>query len=403
MSRAVFINVSAAGHVIPTFGLVQELIERGEEVIYFEETKFKQEIEAFGASFCPFPQIKSFDTVPKSYNELSVVPALTWFAEELLPSLLEDVRAQKPDYIIHDSLSLVGKLVAHLLNVPAVNSISTAAFCPRNFYESPQIQERVGKLLSGTTINEQFHHYKQKLQQAYSIPPIDFIEPFTNPEPLNICYLPPELQPDIEKFDSSFRFVGPCSLTRKMQCDFSFEELKQDKLILISFGTVHDPGLEFYRWCIEAFKDIDAQVLMLIANSTNVEQLENIPANFIIKPTGTIPQLEVLKRTNLFVMHGAAGGTREAVCHGVPTIAIPQTYEQELISHRLVEHGAGVMILPKDVNPGLLHQTAKKILNDNSFRRNSTKLGDACDAAGGAKLAVDEILKYVRTKAVSQV
>lgn len=33
MSRVVFFNVSAPGHIIPTLGLVKELIARGEEVM----------------------------------------------------------------------------------------------------------------------------------------------------------------------------------------------------------------------------------------------------------------------------------------------------------------------------------------------------------------------------------
>ncbi|PNJ93818.1 hypothetical protein CEP15_14030, partial [Cylindrospermopsis raciborskii C07] len=39
----------------------------------------------------------------------------------------------------------------------------------------------------------------------------------------------------------------------------------------------------------------------------------DIPENFIIRPNGTVPQLKILERASLFIMHGAAGGTREAI------------------------------------------------------------------------------------------
>ncbi|MEH2000320.1 MAG: macrolide family glycosyltransferase [Nostoc sp.] len=395
MSRAVFLNVSAAGHVFPSFGLVAELIHRGEEVIYYEIPKFQKEIEAFGASFRFYPPLR-IEAAPQGHNDFSLVPVLTWTAKEMLSALLESVRADKPDYIIHDSLCLWGKLVAQLLNIPAVNTIASAAFCPRSFYECPQLQDKLPELLSETSPDIQvFRQYETELRETYKIPPIEFIDTFTNPEPLNICYLPPELQPYVDKFDQSFHFVGPCDPVRAIASDFPMELLQKDKLILISFGSIHDPGLAFYKNCIEAFHNIDAQVLMVLSPEINATQLGDVPTNFIIRATGTIPQLKILERTSLFIMHGAGGGAREAAWHSTPTIAIPQTYEQEIISRRLQEQGAGIMILPQDVNSERLRETALHILNNDSFQANSDRLGDACRAAGGAKRAVDEILGYV--------
>ena len=94
-------------------------------------------------------------------------------------------------------------------------------------------------------------------------------------------------------------------------------------------------------------------------------------------------------------MHGAAGGTREAVWYSVPMIAVPQTYEQEIISRRIEQQGAGILMMLEDVTVENLQQTAQRIFDDSSFRVNSGRLGDACRAAGGVKRAVDEIWRYV--------
>ena len=53
--KGVFLNVSAPGHVIPTLGLVGELVRRGESVTYFEVPPFQAEIESRGAVFQPYP------------------------------------------------------------------------------------------------------------------------------------------------------------------------------------------------------------------------------------------------------------------------------------------------------------------------------------------------------------
>jgi MGT family glycosyltransferase len=398
MSRVVFLNISAPGHVNPTLGLVVELINRGEEVTYYENPYFQKEIEALGASFRSNPPLK--EVVRSQYNdEFSIIPALTWTAAEMLPSLIELIREQKPDYIIHDSLCLWGRLIAQILNIPAVNSIATAAFCPRMIDESPELRKKTQEVTSEESFNmKEFRKYERVLIQTYGIPPLTPLETFTNPEPLNICYLPRELQPYADKFDESFHFVGPCNPIRAIDFDFPMDQLCSGKLILISFGTAHDPGIEFYKICLEIFRDIDAQVLLVLSPTTDRALLGDIPPNFIIKPTGTIPQLKILEHTSLFITHGAGGGAREGVWYGVPMIAIPQTYEQQLISRRIQQEGAGIMILPNEVNPKRLSQAAQQILNNESFRANSGRIGNACRTAGGAKRAADEIMRYIEDR-----
>lgn len=397
MSRVIFFNVSAAGHVIPTFGLVAELLRQEEEVIYYEAPKFQSEIEAFGATFRAYPELKD-DLLPElDPNGFPLVPVITWTAKEMLPWVLESIQADKPDYIIHDSLCLWGKIAAQLLNIPAVNSIATAAFTHQSLSECPILGSKLPALLSEKSVNAKyFLQYERELREIYDVPQFDFIEVFTNPEPVNICYLPHELQPYVEKFDRTFHFVGLCDPVRAIEFDFSIEQLSVNKLILISFGNIHDPGIEFYQNCIEAFKDLDVQVLMVISSFTNLEELGNIPANFIVQKTGTIPQLKVLERTSLFIMHGAGGGTREAAWYSIPTIAIPQTYEQYIISLQIEAQGAGICLKPEVVNSELLQQTALKILEDSSFQTNCNRIGNACrTTAGGTSRAVSEIFKYV--------
>ncbi|WP_211941690.1 macrolide family glycosyltransferase [Cylindrospermopsis raciborskii] len=401
MSRVMFFNVSAPGHIIPTFGLVKELINRGEEVIYYEVPSFEGEILSFGAKFRAYPTLNP-ETAPPAENEMSLVPSLIWCAHQMLPELIESVSKEKPDYIIHDSLCLWGRLLGQILNIPAINSISTAAFTPQTFYECPWLRKKLPFFLKQAAEGMKYYRkYQKELRLTYGLPPIKFVDTFTNIEPLNLCYLPVELQPyhyKFNQFSQQFHFVGPCNLIRGIEFDFPLEKLQKDKVILISFGTAHDPGVRFYQNCIQAFGNIDAQVVMILSPTIDVSVLGDIPENFIIRPNGTVPQLKILERASLFIMHGAAGGTREAISYSVPMIAVPQTYEQEIISRRIEEQGAGIMMFLKDSTVENLRQTAQQLLTNNSFRVNLRRLGDACHAAGGVKRAVDEIWHYMTSK-----
>lgn len=54
MARVLFINGGSEGHINPTIGVVQELVSRGEEVVYFCIEAFRERMEKTGASVRTF-------------------------------------------------------------------------------------------------------------------------------------------------------------------------------------------------------------------------------------------------------------------------------------------------------------------------------------------------------------
>ena len=70
MARVLFINAGSEGHVNPTIGVVQELISRGEEVVYITIGDFRERIEMTGATVKTFDVqkfIKAFISGGKNY------------------------------------------------------------------------------------------------------------------------------------------------------------------------------------------------------------------------------------------------------------------------------------------------------------------------------------------------
>lgn len=400
MGRAVFLNVSGGGHVIATYGLVAELVRRGEEVIYYEAPHFKEDIEALGAAYRPMPPIQAYTGKLCGYpfhHELDLAVILTWSALELIPQLLDEIRALKPDYIVHDSLCLWGKIIARLLQVPAVCSIHTPAFnlcsaisSARLWRDLPQMLWRSSASLKGWC---QLEH---TLRGRYGLPPISFIETISNPQPVNICHTPRELQPHDTCFDQAYHFVGSVhERPNQEKSSFPLDRLGE-KIIYIGFGTICDPGPAFFRNCLEAFRDCGRQVVMILSHSTGHEDLADVPDNFIVwslRSDGLAPQLDIMPRAELFVMNGGMGGAREGAWHGVPLLAIPTTFETYSISKRIEAQGAG-LCLPPTATPQQLRESAQAILADPSYRDNSRRIGEACRTAGGAVRAADLILAH---------
>jgi len=61
MSKVLFLNIPGNGHVNPTLGLVNGLVEQGEEVIYFCSEDYRERIENAGAIFKSYGEKPFFE------------------------------------------------------------------------------------------------------------------------------------------------------------------------------------------------------------------------------------------------------------------------------------------------------------------------------------------------------
>lgn len=401
MGTGVFLNVSGGGHVIATYGLVGELVRRGERVVYFEAPHFQADIEALGAEFRPTPPFRQYPgplTHDRFHHELDLAPVMTWWAMEWIPQLLEPIRAIKPDYIVHDSLSLPGKTIARLLGIPAICSIHTPAFNWRMALRSGRFRRDMPSMFVKSFRSLQgFRTLEREFRRIYGGPRTTFMDTLTNREPVNICHTPRELQPFDDAFDDSYHFIASVH-TRPTQgrSTFPMDRLREP-LIYVGFGTICDPGPAFFRTCLDAFRGLDAQVVMILSASTKRADLGDIPHNALVwslAEDGMAPQLEILPRASLFVMNGGMGGAREAAWSGVPMLAIPTTFETFTISERIEQQGAAIS-LPLTVSAEDLRAAAQRVMTQPSYRANSARIGEACRKAGGAVRGADLILDHV--------
>jgi len=77
-------------------------------------------------------------------------------------------------------------------------------------------------------------------------------------------------------------------------------------------------------------------------------------------------------------------------------LAIPQTFEQDMLSRRIHELGAGIRLPQSQVAPDSIRLNSLGILSDATFQESSRDLGEACRKAGGAKRAVDAIFAHLK-------
>lgn len=214
----------------------------------------------------------------------------------------------------------------------------------------------------------------------------------TCPGDITIVFTPKLYQPMAEEFDDSFIFVGPSIALRKDVEAFTLENIRQNKLIFISMGTVFNHQPEFYTTCFEAFGDTQVTVILSVGRQTDICQFNNIPLNFIVR--NYVPQLEILQQADVFITHGGMNSSSEGLYFGIPLVVIPVMADQPIVAKKIENLGAGLQLNRKKLDAATLRNTTEKVLLNPSFKESSCKIGESLKEAGGYKKAVETILKF---------
>ena len=214
---------------------------------------------------------------------------------------------------------------------------------------------------------------------------------------LNIVYTSRHFQPCAESFDDRFQFIGPSVDLRSEPASAPSNETAETDVIYVSLGTLFNADPAFYRTCFDAFGGQGARVIMSIGTAIAEASLGPPPANVVVKPW--VSQLDVLRRTSVFVSHGGMNSVSESLHHGVPLVLVPQMGEQEIVARRVEDLGAGLCITKTEVTADVLRQSVRRVQSDERFRIQAALAGKSFAAAGGAARGADAILAFTRARA----
>ncbi|EFM11091.1 glycosyltransferase, MGT family [Paenibacillus curdlanolyticus YK9] len=394
MARVLFINAGSEGHINPTLGVVQELVSRGEEVVYFCTEAFRERVEKTGALVRTFDDqkfIKAFIAGGRNYL-LERVNGLLLTADVVIPAVLEQIKGETFDYIIHDAMFGCGRLLAQILKLPAISSCTSFAQTKVAFDQSLTHLYRTAPAEIVQSIEDSYQSLTAMIKQQYGVEIDSPYEVFCNPAPLTIVYTTRAFQPEGEAFDLSYKFVGPSIALRSTQESFDLAAIEGKRPIYISLGTVFNGSIGFYKLCLEAFGHTEHTVVMAIGNKVQVSDLGEVPSNFVVQ--SYVPQTDVLAQAKLFITHGGMNSTHEGLYYGVPLVVIPQGADQPIIAGRVVNIGAGIELQMKDLTANQLREAAEVALSTTASKEAAAHMGESFRSSGGYRQAVDEILGF---------
>jgi MGT family glycosyltransferase len=397
--HAAFFCLPASGHVNPTLAMVEELVKRGERIDYWCTEPFRGAIEATGARFCKVPPIlERLEKMDPFGGLLSLAEFLAEATLEVLPPLRAALEAERPDYIIHDTMTPWGRLLAQLLGLPAIATFASFATTPDRAPLPPMpvllLLPSPGHLARNVKRLKRRAELARETARRFGVDELTFPNVITNPEACNIVFTSERFQ--LRPMDERFHFVG-ATLAEPADPTFPFADLEGKRVIYASLGTVFNDTPAFFRAVLDTFDRADEVVVIGAGSRVDLGKLGPLPKNAIVRPH--VPQLEVLRRASLFITHGGMNSVSAGMVHRVPMLVRPQGADNFVIARRLRELGAARVVGKSELKPQRLRAAAEAVMTDEGVKRSLSELSDSLRLAGGAKRAADIVLAHRGTLA----
>ena len=241
-----FFNIPASGHLIPTLGVVEELVRRGHRVSYAATPEFADTIASTGATVVPHTSTLDPRTIAPTGAE-------DWLARVLLGAVQEAIATapvferhfanDPPDLVAYDiSMQFLGRVLARKWQLPSVQFYPVLA---SHQYFSDAETEGEG------TFGEFLRELK-RLAGLHDLAGIPLSTLMSDDAALKIVTMPREFQTEAETFGDDYKFVGITLRESDLQGTWR-PPPSGDPVVLISLGTTFNKQLGFFRMCAEAF------------------------------------------------------------------------------------------------------------------------------------------------------
>lgn len=383
--KIMFFSTPAYGHLISEFPIIKKLIESGYEVDWYCTNKYKKFILESGANFIEysinFEEINNLSYVTSNFYIL--LKNLLAINSKCYLEYINKVKDIKVDLIIYDSMCSFAKNIAKRLNIKSVCLCTTIAYNIWTFvfsnmlFSSIALSFKYGKKLHKIIETE------KKFRKENKIIKFNMIDIFVNSGDITIVFTPKELQPFINTFPKSFKFVGTTINDR-----ISLHKTKYKSYdIYISLGTIFTENKELLNKIIKNDFVKNKKTIINIGKLNMVSNKENIE---LVSYTN---QIELLKKCKLFINHGGINSIYEAISNEVFQVCIPQQEEQKMNAKIIAKKKIGIYM--KNINLKKMKKIDKII---EVRKKRLSYYSNVINKYDGTKNAIQEIKKLLKDR-----
>jgi len=362
------INLPFAGHTNPTLPLAAALVRKGHEVSYVNAEEFRDKIENTGAEFIPF------ENYPVSPTEQQKKTKCFRAAYDTAMNL-----GRRFDLLIYEMFFYPGIRIAEHLGIPCVRQFSQPAWNEKTLINASWLFKLSCVLIDFQVMGKRNAKYMGLKNQTLA-------EAVINDKPtLNIVYVPQVFQTDRDTFGEDYLFTVPASeITPASQKEIPYEVMKPP-IVYISLGSIIS-NRGFCKECIRAFGGKDISVI-LNTGKIRPESLGKIPRN--IYAYSYVPQVDVLRHADVFLTHCGMNSVNEAMCCGVPMVAMPFVNDQISNAKKIVELGIGKRVRSFPSSGRQLYETVKAVITDTDMSNRSKAIQNTLSK----ETSLDEVIE----------
>jgi MGT family glycosyltransferase len=318
----------------------------------------------------------------------------------------EAIKEAGVEALLVDQVSPEGGTVAEYLDIPFV-SVCSALMLNRDTSLPPfntpwsyspawwaQLRNRAGyNLLDriGKPIRDVIAQYRREWNL---LPHSNYND--THSQLAQLSQQPAEFEFPRQDLPKVFHFTGPYhNPVSREPIPFLFEKLTGQPLIYASMGTVQNRLIGIFQDIASACQGLDAQLVISLGGSATPESLPELSGSPLV--VGYAPQLELLQKASLTITHAGLNTTLESLSNGVPMVAIPITNDQPGVGARIAWTGTGEVVPLARLSVPKLQSAIQRVLTEESYTNNASRLQDAIARAGGVHRAADIVEQVIST------
>ena len=362
------------GHIPGAIQVINDLVSLGHNVTCYTLDTFENRLKKTGVKLKPISVGKI--SLPEEAPPIAVFGVMI---ERFYDFVLTDVQnsKEKYDYFFFDSFFDVTQM-NKIFNIPVLVGVYIFPVGEMN----PFLKNTVGfRMKSLFGLNKKYNlNIKEYITMHYS-----------GDAKYKLMLTSKLFHVESKIIDDSYFFIGPALEERPADENFDFKKDESKKLIYVSLGTLFNKKVNIYKLFIEAFGNSkEYQGIMSIGKKNDIKDLGEIPEN--IKVYNYVPQLQVLKQCDIFIIYWGINSINEALyLNNLPLIVIPQEIDQFDNAKQIEKLEAGIALDKDNLSSEILKSSVKKITeNVDKYKAGVEKIVKSFKEAREGKLKIYE-------------
>lgn len=380
MKRFLFVVPPLVGHINPTIGIADALLERGHGVAWAgvpevirllvgpQATVFPCAAPLLGASGERPPQMRGPAALQFLWERF-----LCPLTRAMVPGVEAAVDEFAPDVLVVDQQALAGALVAERAGLPWVTSATTSA-------------ELIDPLAGMPKVAAWLHELMADLRRCFGDP--DAVGDLRFSPFLTLAYTTEALVGPIHCRGEPIRFVGPSLGTRPDADDFPWTWLDAKRpAVLVTLGTWNtDAGPRFLAECARALQAQPNRQAVIVDPGGF---LDGLAEHVLVRRF--VPQLRLLAHVDAVVCHAGHNTVCETLSCGLPLVVAPIRDDQPIVATQVVAAGAGIRLRFGRATAAQIGAAVDAVLSEPTYRQAARRVQESFRDAGGAVSAAGHL------------